>query len=125
MQAENMSVFDFEDGLVRKSPGVAEIEFLGDGIAVAGIDDTAHAACGECRLGSGEAGLTIGNRRGAIGPLSKCPGTRHGIGGVREAEHGLKNGGVGMLLHEQRNVLEGVAEVQTESATDYMFSSTG
>ena len=44
MEAENVSVLHLDHRVVIERPTVADVEFLGHGVAIVGIDQTANAA---------------------------------------------------------------------------------
>src|SRR5262249_19742419 len=50
-------------------------------------------------------------------------GARHGIS-LGEAHDGLENSGVRKLFHKQRDVLEHVSEIQTESASQHVLTAS-
>src|SRR5579863_222513 len=122
MQTENMGVFRFEDRVVVHSPAVADVKLFGYRVAIVGVDDAANAAV---RQSCGWAGK--GRKRTlAVLPLSEgqaSPGNY--IRGSRQAQYGLEDGGVGLLFHEQWNVLERVAEVETKAATQNVLPGSG
>src|SRR6266849_248136 len=118
MQTEHVGIFRFEDGATVESPGIAEIEFLGHRVPVVGVNDAADGAIRERRRRRRKRGQWTYT----ILPLSqRQAGSRHWVGGTGQAQYRLENGRIGMLFHEQRNVLEGVAIVQAETAAQHVL----
>ena len=98
-----MRIFRFEDGVPIECPRIANIEFLGYRVPVAGVDDAADGTFCERRRRWRKGGQWTH----AELPLSQSKaGSGHWVRGGGQAEYRLEDGRIGLLLHEQRYILE-------------------
>ena len=119
VQTENMSVFCLNHGVGVDRPAISPVELLGLRIAIVGVHQTAYTE--RCDLRGRR--WNRWQRADAVLPLTKgLPCTWDGVRWARKAEHCLKDRGVAQLFHEQRNVLEHVPIVKTESPTQNVLA---
>src|SRR5579864_1438660 len=121
VKAEYVNVFGFNHRLRIDRPGVTAVPLLGHGCAIVRIHEAANGTGCKCRLRRGNRGEWIAQMPGG----KRDARARHDIGGAVEQEGRLEDGGVGLLLHEQRDVLEGVVVVHPEAAADNLIATAG
>src|SRR5579864_4630167 len=111
VQAEHVNIFGFDHRFGADRPGVAAVPLLGHGCAVVRVHETANRTGCKRRLRGWDhrewTSQMPGGKRDAR--------ARHDIGGAVEQECRLEYGGVSLLLHEQRDVLEGIVVVHSEA----------
>src|SRR5882724_86789 len=122
VQSEHVGVFRLNNRVLVQSPAIADVELLGHWVAVIGIDQAANTTrCERSRRWQNR-----GKWADTVLPLAKSlASTRNRVRRTREAQHGLKDCWVSHLFHEQRNVLEDIAEIQTEAAANNVPAGTG
>src|SRR6185437_3750225 len=102
--------------LVVQRPGIATVELLGHWSAIVWINQAANRLVGQLRGGR----WNCRQRVHAKSPLiHRDPSAGHVITAA-DGEGCLEDGRVGLLFHEQRNVLESVVVVHAEPSTDNM-----
>src|SRR5258708_32467600 len=111
VQAEYVNVFGLDNRLAVDHPGVATVPLLGYRGTVVGVHQAARGA----RV-QGARWRRDRRHRVAYMPVAECnPRARNNIartGADRECR--LEDSGVCLLLHEQRDILEGVVVVHAE-----------
>src|SRR5262245_453633 len=120
VQAESVDVFGFKDGIVREGPLVPDIEFFGNRVAVIGMHQTA-----------GRTPIQLGRRRGnrrhrvdteaPVAEENSCP---RNFVTRSDREETLVDGWVGLLDHEERNVLVNISVVETVAAANNVLAVT-
>ena len=121
MQAEHVNVFNLERGLGVERPGIATVELFGHWRAIVGVhrDGRLNPALVVRKLPE----LSAMDLRYATDPaVSPVPGT---MSLPLRAKAVWKMVAVGLLFHEQRNVLEGVVIVHAEAAAEHVVAMTG
>src|SRR6266851_6866628 len=130
VQAEHVNVFRLDHCLRGDRPGIPAVPFFSDRVAIVRIHDAASGAgVQSCRRRrNGWQGIH------AITPDVQCAGrnrwraasgySRHGVAAA-DGERRLKDGRVALLLHEQGDVLEGIAVVYSETPTEDMIPVAG
>src|SRR6266446_114054 len=130
VQAEHVNVFRLDHRLRGNRPGIPAVPFFSDRVAIVRIHDAASGAgVQSCRRRrNGWQGIH------AITPDVQCAGrnrwraasgySRHGVAAA-DGERRLKDGRVALLLHEQGDVLEGIAVVYSETPTEDMIPVAG